>query len=149
MASRESVGDKSFTSPVGDVLTPNTYDESCADKYLVIWRQVRDKAFHGLTDAGTSGATQQPHGVKVIPPKWTFNCKSNEHVNVVWATAGLVARGYKQRDGTAFFETIAPTPVASCFRLLGAVVCVLGFELCHFDAEQAFVQSTLEEDVFM
>ena len=47
------------------------------------------------------------------------------------------------------FETFAPTPAASCFRLLGAIACELGLDLCHFNAEQAFVQSSLEEDVFL
>ena len=46
-------------------------------------------------------------------------------------------------------EAFAPTPAASCFRLLGAIACELGLDLCHFDAEQAFVQSSLERDVFM
>ena len=32
---------------------------------------------------------------------------------------------------------------------MGAIACELDFDLCHFDAEQAFVQSSLEEDVFM
>ena len=40
-------------------------------------------------------------------------------------------------------------PAASCFRLLGAVACELGLDLCYFDAEQAFVQSNLEEDIVM
>ena len=35
------------------------------------------------------------------------------------------------------------------FCLLGAIECELGLDLCHFDAEQAFVQSSLDEDVFM
>ena len=35
------------------------------------------------------------------------------------------------------------------FHLLGATACEVGFDLCHFNAEQAFVQSNLDEDVFM
>ena len=68
---------------------------------------------------------------------------------MVRAKARLVARGFKRREGIDFFETFAPTPAASCFRLLGAIACELALDLCHFDAEQAFVQSNLEEDVFM
>ena len=60
-----------------------------------------------------------------------------------------MARGFKQREGIDFFDTFAPTPAASRFRLLGAISCELDLDLCHFDAEQAFVQSSLEEDVFM
>ena len=62
---------------------------------------------------------------------------------MVRAKARLVAWGFK-RDGIDFFETFAPTPAASCFRLLGAIECELHFDLCHFDAGQAFVLSTLE-----
>ena len=68
---------------------------------------------------------------------------------MVRAKARLLARDFKQREGIVFFETFAPTPAASCFRLLGAIVCELGLDLCHFDAEQALVQSSLEEDVFV
>ena len=78
-----------------------------------------------------------------------FDWKTNEHAHVVRAKARLVARGFKQREGIDYFETFAPTPAASCIRLLGAIACELDLDLCHFDAEQAFVQSTLEEDVFM
>ena len=68
---------------------------------------------------------------------------------MVWAKARSVARGFKQREGIEFSETFDPTPVASCFRLLRAIACELGLDLSHFDAEQAFVQSSLEEGVFM
>ena len=40
-------------------------------------------------------------------------------------------------------------PAAYCIRLLGTIACELDLDLCHFDAEQAFVQSNLDEDVFM
>ena len=68
---------------------------------------------------------------------------------MVRAKARLVARGLNQREGIDFFETFVPTPAASCIRLLGALACELDLNLCHFDAEQAFVQSSLHEDVFM
>ena len=71
-----------------------------------------------------------------------FAWKFNEHGDVVRAKARLVARGFKQREGIDFFETFAPTPAAFCFSLLGAIACELGLDLCHFDAEQAFVQSS-------
>ena len=60
-----------------------------------------------------------------------------------------MARGFKQREGIGFFETFTPTPAAFSFRLLGAIARELGLDLGHFDTEQAFVQSTLEEDVFV
>ena len=75
--------------------------------------------------------------------------KSNEIGFATRAKARLVARGCGQREGIDFFETFAPTPTASCIRLFGAIACELDLNLCHFDAEQAFVQSNLDEDVFV
>ena len=34
-------------------------------------------------------------------------------------------------------------------RLLSAIACELDLDLCHFDVDQAFVQSPLDEDVFL
>ena len=68
---------------------------------------------------------------------------------MVRAKAGLVARGFKQREGIDFLETFAPTQAASWFRLLAGIACELDEDLCHFDDEQAFAQANLDEDVFM
>ena len=68
---------------------------------------------------------------------------------MVKAKARQVARGFSQREGIDFFETYAPTPSAACIRLLASIACEYDLDLCHFDAEQAFVQSELEEEVFL
>ena len=54
------------------------------------------------------------------------------------AKAKLVAKDFRQREGNYYVETFAPTPAAACIRLLAATACELDFDLCHFDAEQAF-----------
>ena len=68
---------------------------------------------------------------------------------VAKAKSRLVARGFKQREGVDFSETFAPTVSSSCVRLLSAIACECDLDLCHFDVDQAFVQSDLEEDVFL
>ena len=39
--------------------------------------------------------------------------------------------------------------VVISIRLLAAIACELNLDLCHFDAEQAFVQSDLDEVVYI
>ena len=65
------------------------------------------------------------------------------------AKARLVARGFGQREGTDFFVTFPPCPSVMSIRLLAALACELDLDLCHFDAEQAFVQSDLDEVVYI
>ena len=108
-----------------------------------------EKEYCGLENAGTFSAIWQPKGLDVISAKQVFDWKSNEIGFVTRAKAMLVVRGCGQNEGTNFFETFAPMPIASCVRLLGAIARELDLNLCQFDAEQAFVQSNLDEGVFM
>ena len=84
----------------------------------------------------------------MIDAKWVYTWKVDEHGWVVKAKSRLVARGFKQREGVDFSETFTPTVSSSCVRLLSAIACKRDLNICHFDVDQAFVQSDLE-DVFL
>ena len=75
--------------------------------------------------------------------------KVDEQGWVVKAKLRLVARGFKQREGTDFGETFSPTVSSCCVRLLSAIECECDLDLCHFDVDEALVQSRLDENVFL
>ena len=77
-----------------------------------------------------------------------YSWKSDEFGNVVRAKARLVARGFGRRNDINFFDTFSPCPSVMSIRLLAALACELDLNLCHFDAEQASVQSDLDEVVY-
>ena len=78
-----------------------------------------------------------------------YSWKSDEFSIVVRAKARLVARGFGQRVGIDFFDTFSPCPPVMSIRLLAALACELDLDLCHFDAEQAFVQSDFDEVAYI
>ena len=84
----------------------------------------------------------------MIDTKWLFSWKSDELSWISKAKSRFVARGLKQCEGIEFGETFAPTISISCVRLLRANACKRNLDVCHFDVEQAFVQSKLDEDAF-
>ncbi|CAB1097046.1 unnamed protein product [Ectocarpus sp. CCAP 1310/34] len=88
-------------------------------------------------------------GENAINAKWVFNCKADEYGWPTKFKARLVARGDMQRASIDFGELFAPTVSVSSVRLLAALACEQNLDLCHFDVQQAFVQSELDEDVFM
>ena len=65
------------------------------------------------------------------------------------AKARLVTRGFSQREDVDYLETFFPCPCVPSVRFSTAIACELGLDLCHFDAEQVFVQSKLDEDVYL
>ena len=85
----------------------------------------------------------------MISAKWAFTMELDDLGNWSRAKARLMARGFRQVEGVDYFDTFAPTPAPSCVRLLALIACELDLDLCHFDAEQAFIQSDLEDNVFM
>ena len=80
---------------------------------------------------------------------WVFDWKANEYGWPTKTKARLVGRGDEQRANTNFGELFVPTVAVYSVRLLTAMACVLDLDLCHFDIEQAFVKSDLEENVYI
>ena len=114
-----------------------------------ICRHSTHQEFNGLLQAGTfAPAPAKQLVANVIDANWVYTWKVDEHERVVKAKSRLVARGFKQREGVDLSETFAPTVSSSCVRLLSAIACECDLDISHFDVDQAFVQSGLEEDVF-
>ena len=84
----------------------------------------------------------------VIDVKWVYTWKVDEQGWVVEDKSRLVARSFKQREGIDFRETFPPTVSSFCVRLLSAIASECDLDLCHFDVDQAFVQSRLDDNVF-
>ena len=78
-----------------------------------------------------------------------YSWKNDEFGIVVRAKARLVTRGFGQREGIGFFDTFSLCPSVVSIRLLATLACELDLDLCHFDAEQALVQSDLDEVVYI
>ena len=84
-----------------------------------------------------------------ISAKWVYNWKATEYSWPTKTKARLVARGDQLRVYIDFVESFAPTVAVSSVLLFTAMACELDLDLCHFDIEQTFVQSDLEEKVYM
>ena len=131
--------------------TPETYVQAHTGLYSGIWTETEGKELKGLNPTGTfeAAGSEQQRGTNVVSAKWVYSWKVNELGHVVRAKAWLVARGFAQREGIDLFETFLPRPSVASIWLLAAIACEFGWGLYHFDAEQAFVQSKLDEVVFI
>lgn len=105
--------------------------------------------YDGLCGTRTFRTVWQPAGANVVAAKWVYTWKTNEHGSVVEAKARLAARGLNQQQGIYYFETFAPTPACSCFRLLVSITCHLNSDLCHFDVKQVCVHSDPKTYTYM
>ena len=101
-----------------------------------------------MLDAGTFAFEDEVDASNVIDGKWVFKWKVDSDGFITRAKARLVAKGFRQVEGVDYFETFAPTPSSATIRLVSAFACQEDVDLLHFDVDQAFVRSKLDEEVW-
>jgi hypothetical protein len=85
----------------------------------------------------------------IIGTKWIFKNKSDEHGTVVKNKARLVAQGYTQIERIDFDETFALIARLKSIRILLSIACHPGFKLYQMDVNSAFLNSILQEEVYV
>ena len=128
---------------------PQSFEDIQGSKYEGLWREEMDRELHGLIANKTFSLVSKPPSRKAVGAKWVLKWKKDQNGNVVKAKARLVAKGFSQVQGIDYFDTFAPTPSTSSIRLLVCVALERDLDLYHFDADQAFVQSKLDTDIYM
>jgi hypothetical protein len=63
--------------------------------------------------------------------------------------ARLVAQGFSQVEGLDFGETFAPIACLEAIRILLAFAISKGFKLYQMDVKSAFLNSVIQEEVFV
>ena len=85
----------------------------------------------------------------IIGCKWVFRIKRNPDGSVARYKARLVAKGFHQRPGVDFTETFSPVVKPTIIRLILSLATTKGWQLRQLDVNNAFLQGTLTEDIFM
>jgi histone deacetylase 1/2 len=91
-----------------------------------------------------SSVPRPPSHIKVIKSKWVFRTKSNGAKK-----ARLTAKGFMQRFGVNYNETFAPVVNTNTVRLVIALAASLNLSLYQLDVKSAFLNATLQEDIYM
>jgi hypothetical protein len=86
--------------------------------------------------------------MKILKNMWVFKVKKNPEGGIRFK-ARLVVKGYSQTHGIDYHETFAPVIRYETVRALIAVAAAKELILIQFDVSTAFLNSNLEEEVFM
>ncbi|CAI7819465.1 unnamed protein product, partial [Closterium sp. NIES-53] len=89
-----------------------------------------------------------PSGVNIVDGMWIFRVKRSPGSPPAFK-ARYVARGFSQRQGVDYFQTISPTPKMTILRVLLHVAAQRDYELHSLDFSTAFLQGSLHEEIWM
>lgn len=91
-----------------------------------------------------------PDGVtNVVGCKWIFRIKRNSNGSIDRYKARLVAKGFHQRPGVDYHDTFSPVIKPVTIRLILSLAVSRGWSLRQLDVNNAFLQGTLRDDVYM
>ena len=110
------------------------------DKWRIAW----ESELASLSKNDTWVVEPLPQGRTAIGCRWVFKRKDDGCYK-----ARLVAKGYSQILGIDYAETFAPVAKFTTIRLLLALSCENDWEIIGMDVKTAFLNSELEEQVYM
>ena len=107
------------------------------------------KEMKSLKDNKVWELTTLPPGKKAIGCKWVYKVKTNSDGSIERYKARLVAQGFNQKFGSDYDETFCLVIRLESLRTLVALSTQQGLELHHVDVHTAFLNGTLQEEVYM
>jgi hypothetical protein len=128
---------------------PTSYQDAIRRPEAAQWQQAMQEELASLHGHGAFELVPRPHSVRVIPCRWVFTAKRDEHGNVMRFKARLVAKGFLQRQSIDYDEVFAPVSRQSTLWALLAVVVARHLALHQLDVKTAFLNGELDELVYM
>ena len=128
---------------------PTSFEGATGCPEKTKWKEAMSKEMKSLKDSDVWELTALPPGKKAISCKWVYKVKTNSDGSIERYKARLVARGFDQKFGTDYDETFCPVIRLESLRTLVALSTQNGLELHHVDVQTAFLNGTLQEEVYM
>lgn len=128
---------------------PQTYHQAVNSEHSREWQAAMLEEIESLLKNETWSFEALPHGRKTVKNKWVFRIKVKSDGTIERFKARLVAKGFTQTQGMDYTETFAPTARAESIRIILSIVGAEGLFMIQFDIKTAYLNSTLEEVIFM
>ncbi|KAK9048876.1 hypothetical protein SSX86_032155 [Deinandra increscens subsp. villosa] len=113
------------------------------------WRAAMQAEFDALQNNNTWTLVPSLTAPNLVGCKWVFRTKYKPDGTVDRLKARLVAKGFNQRPGIDYVETFSPVLKPATLRTLLSLAVSNSWPLRQLDVNNAFLQGTLNEDVFM
>ena len=126
---------------------PNTFKEAMGLPQTARWKAASDREITSLEKQGVYELvpiTAVPAGQRVIGTQWVNKVKADGTYK-----NRLVVQGWSQVPGIDCGGTFAPVGRLQSIRMMLAIAAKLDYEVFMLDAQTAFLNADMEEDVFV
>ncbi|KAG1654723.1 hypothetical protein FOA52_006066 [Chlamydomonas sp. UWO 241] len=114
-----------------------------------LWEEAIHEEYASLVEKLTWNKARIPPGQRLLPVKWVFERKYDEHGNLERYKARLVVQGFRQIPGIDFSEVFAPVSKYTTLRCLIAFAADHDLEIHQIDVRNAFLNGRLKENIWI
>ena len=140
-------GDYCFmTSLLTETDEPSSVQEALNDTN---WYNSMKSEMLSLEKNETWELVPRPKNKNIIGSKWVYKIKRNSDGSINRYKSRCVAQGYSQVQGVDYQEVFSPVARFSAIRSLLAVANTNDFEIHQMDVETAFLNGTLDYEIYM
>ena len=134
---------------IGAENDPETFSQALSCKESDLWYNAMKDELDSMKSNEVRDLVELPQGAKAISCKWVYKTKKDPLGNINIYGARLVAKGFTQKEGIDYKETFSLVSKKDSLRIILALVSHFGLELQQMDVKTAFLNSDLEEEVYM
>ena len=128
---------------------PPDYQSAMASEDCAQWQEAVKEEMDDLEKTETWDIILREPRMNVVRNKWVFRIKRKADGSVDRYKARLVAKGFSQKQGIDYNETFSPVVRYDTVRILLSLVPAMDLHVTQFDVKTAFLNGTLDEEVFM
>ena len=142
----------SVATSLGDIPIPRGYRQALEGRWSSYWREAICKELNGLMSRGTWHYVyldELPEGTNLMGCHMVFTVKRLSDGAIEKFKCRLVANGNTQKEGIDFDRIFSTVVKITTIRVVLAIAAARDYNLTSIDVQQAFLQGTLEEDLYM
>jgi hypothetical protein len=128
---------------------PETYEEAMSHPDAPHWKAACAEELLLFVKTWVYDEVGHLKGRKIVDCKWVFQLKHGPDNEILRYKARLVAKGFMQVEGIDYNETFTPVVKFGSIRTLLALVAELNLELHQMDVKTTFLNSELNEEIYM
>ena len=129
--------------------SPRSLEEAQASPFWPWWHRAIVAEKKQLEELNTWRVVQPPAGTQLLSGKWVFKLKTDADGKPTRFKARWVARGFMQRQGIDYEDTVAATGRYETLRTLLAAILLKRFHTCQVDINLAYLNAKLNETIYM
>ena len=137
-----------LTQPVSHV-EPKHHKAAMQSPEAAQWRASEDREVSSLLKNEFAEVVDIPVGRRVLPCMWVYAFKRDHTGRVIVYKSRIVVRGDQAVEGLDYVLTFSPVAKLETIRIACALIILLKMKPLQVDINTAYVQSKLEEDIYM